>query len=121
MNQRGRVDRLMQLCPKRWTYPNRSGRPPIDDEIRALVLRLAQENPSWAYRRFQGELAGLAPRVGASTIRRLLAAARLGPAHTSQSPSTALVAPSQRHGGIPFLDRLVGRRIYPWQPQHPLQ
>src|SRR4051812_3919513 len=42
-----------RLVRKRWTYPNRPGRPPINDHIVALVRRMAMENSSWGYRRIQ--------------------------------------------------------------------
>jgi putative transposase len=68
-----------RLVARRWTYGGRCGRPPID-EIRALVLRLARENPRWGYQRITGELNALGISVSATTVAKILRQAGLGPA-----------------------------------------
>lgn len=66
--------------------PKRSGRPRILRSIRALVLRLAQENPSWGYRRIHGELLVLGIKVAASTVWEILKEAGIDPAAGAEIP-----------------------------------
>jgi hypothetical protein len=71
-----------KLIRRKWTYgkERKPGRPPIDSEVAALVLRLARENSRWGCVRICGELRKLGIRVGATTIRILLRRHGLGPA-----------------------------------------
>jgi len=62
-----------------WTYARRPARRGVLIEIRALVVRMATENPTWGYTRIQGALQNVGHRVGRSTIRRVLKAAGLPP------------------------------------------
>jgi len=70
-----------RMIRRHWTYPDTArGRPPVADDIQALIVRLATENPRWGYQRIKGELAGLGLPVSATSVRRVLRAHQLDPA-----------------------------------------
>ena len=70
-----------RLVAGAWTYPHRpTGRPPLDEDIQQLIVRLARENPRWGYQRIQGELPHLGVRVSATAIRATLRRHGLNPA-----------------------------------------
>jgi putative transposase len=62
----------------------KTGRPATPRNIKALVRRLARENPGWGYRRIHGEMAGLGVNVAASTVWEILKASGIGPARQSR-------------------------------------
>jgi transposase len=69
-----------QLIARKWTYAKkRGGRPGVLAEIRRLVVRMAEENPTWGYTRIVGALKNVGHRVSRSTISRILKAHGMPP------------------------------------------
>src|SRR4051795_4150370 len=106
-----------QLVRRRWTTPGTPpGRPAIPAGVRALIVRLATENPKWGYRRVHGELAGLGYHIGASTVWTILNAAGIDPAPRRAGPTWAQFLHAQAHGILAcdlfHLDTITRHRLY---------
>ncbi len=86
------------IARRRWAARSkrgRTGRPTTRRNIKALVLRLARENPGWRYRRIHGELAGLGVKVAASTVWEILTTSGIDPAARRNGPTWAQFLRSQ--------------------------
>ncbi|MBG0568413.1 integrase core domain-containing protein [Actinoplanes aureus] len=96
--------------------PRRRGRPRTVRSIRALVLRLAAENPSWGYRRVHGELLTLGVKVAASTVWQILHTAGIDPAPDRATTTWTQFLRSQAEAilAVDFLETitLAGTRLY---------
>jgi transposase InsO family protein len=96
--------------------PHRGGRPRTVRSIRALVLRLVRENPSWGYRRVHGELLVLGVKVAASTVWEILQDAGIPPApeRASSTWSDFLRSPADVLLACDFFETvtLSGARLY---------
>ena len=89
-----------ELVRKKWTFRKKGqlGRPPIDADVRDLVVRLGRENPRWGYQRIRGELLKPGIRISAKTVRTILLRSGLNPAPRRAGPTWAEFLRSQTAG-----------------------
>jgi putative transposase len=106
-----------RMIARRWTYPNgRPGRPPVDQAVRQLIVRLARENSHWGYVRIVGELRKLGITVSATLVRNVLAGAGIPPAPERVASSWRLFL--RQHGNTILacdwftVDTVWLRRLY---------
>ena len=107
------------IVRRRWAARSKrgsTGRPTIRRDIKALVLRLARENPGWGYRRIHGELAGLGVKVAASTVWEILRTSGIDPAARRTGPTWAQFLRSQAEAILACdffsIDLLDGTQAY---------
>jgi putative transposase len=106
-----------RLVAGAWTYPHRqTGRPPLDQEVQQLIVRLARENPRWGYQRLRGELQQLGIRVSATAIRTTLRRHGLDPV-PRRAPTTWKAFLREQAAGIMAcdfftIDTVCLRRLY---------
>ena len=101
-----------RLIARKWTYARQPGRRNVLVEIRRLVVRMAEENPTWGYTRIQGALKNVGHRVGRSTIRRILKAAGLPP--VPQRPTSWQTFLKAHWGSIAAADFFT-TEVWTWQ------
>jgi putative transposase len=89
----GKPDSVLRWHRRRivrhWTQPLNMprGRPSINPQLRRLIVRLANENPNWGYRRVHGELHRLGHSITDSTIWKILKAAGINPTRDRTGPT----------------------------------
>ena len=80
------------LVAQKWDYSDRwkkkPGRPPVSDEVKQLVVRLAKENPDWGYDRIQGAVANLGHEISDQTVGNILKEHGIEPAPERKRQTT---------------------------------
>jgi len=104
------------LVRRKWTQPHRPGRPSIPAGTVAIVLRLARENPTWGYRRIQGELATMGVVLAPSSVWAILRRHGVDPSPMRRGPTWAEFLSTQASSMLACdffsVDTVLLRRLY---------
>jgi transposase InsO family protein len=106
------------LVARKWTFTDRRrpGRPRTHRPVKALIIRMARENPTWGHRRIQGELARLGYPIAASTVWEILRTAGIEPAPRRAGPSWRQFLTAQAHAIIAcdflVVETMLLKRLY---------
>jgi transposase len=106
------------LVARKWTFTDRRrpGRSCTRRPVKALIVRMARENPTWGHRRIQGELARLGYSIAASTVWEILHAAGINPAPRRSGPTWRQFLTAQAHAIIArdflVVETVLLKRLY---------
>ncbi|SDM25408.1 Integrase core domain-containing protein [Nonomuraea jiangxiensis] len=106
------------LVARKWTFTDRRrpGRPRTRRPVKALIVRMARESPTWGHRRIQGEFARLGYNIAASTVWEILHAAGIGPAPRLAGPTWRQFLAAQAHAIVAcdflVVETIMLKRLY---------
>ena len=104
------------LVRRKWIYAHRPGRPSIPAGTVSIILRLARENPSWGYRRIQGELARMGVALAPSSVWAILHRHNVDPSPMRTGPSWKEFLRSQASSALACdfftVDTVLLKRLY---------
>ncbi|MGA7419709.1 MAG: integrase core domain-containing protein, partial [Acidimicrobiales bacterium] len=104
------------LVRRKWIYANRPGRPGIPAGTVTIILRLASENPTWGYRRIQGELARMGVALAPSSVWAILHRHKVDPSPMRTGPSWNEFLRSQASSALPCdfftVDTVLLKRLF---------
>ncbi|MFC6376453.1 integrase core domain-containing protein, partial [Nonomuraea thailandensis] len=106
------------LVARKWTFTDRRrpGRPCTRRPVKALIVRMARENPTWGHRRIPGELARLGYPIAASTVWEILHTAGIDPVPRRAGPSWRQFLAAQAHAIIAcdflVVETMLLKRLY---------
>jgi putative transposase len=104
------------LVRRKWTNARRPGRPSIPAGTVAIILRLARENPTWGYRRIQGELATMGVVLAPSCVWTILRRYGIDPSPMGSGPTWSEFLSSQASSMLACdffsVDTVLLKRLY---------
>jgi len=96
-----------ELVAKKWDHSEKRksvGRPRIRQVIVDLILRFAQQNPTWGYDRIQGALANLGYHISDTTVGNVLKQNGIEPAPDRQRQTTWATFPKAHWDVLAAID-----------------
>jgi putative transposase len=104
------------LVRRKWTHAHRPGRPSVPAGAASIILRLARENPTWGYRRIQGELARMGVVLAPSSVWAILRRIGIDPSPRRSGPTWAEFLRSQASSMLACdffsVDTVLLKRLY---------
>jgi Homeodomain-like domain len=96
-------------------HRQRLGQPRVPEEVELLVVRMAEENRTWGYRRIQRALANLGHHIDKITVRNILRRHHMDPAPIRRKGGMSWSQFLKQHWGVPAAPDFFTVEVVTWR------